>query len=108
MNFEEYLKWLDEQERLFPKPKKKTPAPPVHPGRILKEEYLDPLDLTQSELAKLLNCRFAKVNEIINEKRSITPAFALDLEIVLKVPAELWISLQAQYDLWKARQKRIA
>ena len=106
MNFEEYLLWLEEQQSLFPTQPKNEHIPAIHPGRILKEQYLDAMGLTQSELAKLLECRFAKVNEIINEKRAITPAFALDLEPVLKTPAEMWISLQAHYDLYCVRKRR--
>ena len=108
MNFREYLLWLEKQQKLFPREDTPKLRQAVHPGRVLKEQYLDVMSLTQSELAKLLDCRFAKVNEIINEKRAITPAFALDLEAVLKVPAEMWISLQAQYDLNRAREKRRA
>lgn len=63
-------------------------------------------ELTQSELARQLGCDHAKVNEIINGKRSVTPDFALDLEKILPVPAADWVTMQAQYDLWRAQEKR--
>ena len=63
------------------------------------------LGMSQSELARKLDCRFAKINEILNEKRAITPEFALQLEALLGLPAEVWVSLQAEFDLWRARQR---
>ena len=107
MNFLEYLEWLDRNRLMFPVElhKKKQPK---HPGKVIREEFVERLGLTQSELAKQLNCRFAKINEILNEKRSITPNFALQLEKVLGLPAEVWMSLQAEYDLWKERQRHSA
>ena len=79
---------------------------PLHPGIILKELYLDEMELTQADLAQKIGCKYAKVNEIINSKRGITPDFALDLEGVLGVDAVVWLTLQAKYDLWKAREKK--
>lgn len=104
MNFVEYLHWLDENRAAFPiqRPAKQLPK---HPGRVLREEFIDRLGMSQSELARKLDCRFAKINEILNEKRAITPEFAIQLEALLGLPAETWVSLQAEYDLWKARQR---
>jgi addiction module HigA family antidote len=105
MSLEEYLSWLEQNRALFPAPRKER-VTPKHPGRVLREEFLEKHGTTQSELAQKLNCRFAKLNEIINEKRSITPLFALQLEKVLGIPAETWVSLQGEFDLWKARSKK--
>ena len=105
MNFEEYLLWLERNRTAFPVKPALKPQP-KHPGRVLREEFLEKLGLTQSELARRLKCRFAKVNEILHEKRSITPEFAIALETLLGLPAEAWVSLQANYDLWKARQRK--
>lgn len=104
MNFVEYLQWLDENRTAFPIQRRAKPLP-KHPGRVLREEFVDRLGVSQSELARKLDCRFAKINEILNEKRAITPEFALQLEALLGLPAETWVSLQAEYDLWKARQR---
>lgn len=81
---------------------------PMHPGRILAEIYMVELGLNQSRLATKIGCPHRKVNEIINGKRGITPGFALHLERVLGTTAEMWVTMQAAYDLWLARQKRKA
>lgn len=79
---------------------------PSHPGEILNDIYLSQLGWNQTKLANELGCAHRKVNEIINGKRSISPEFALDLEKVIKTEAEMWVRLQAEYDLYQARQKR--
>lgn len=81
---------------------------PVHPGRILNDIYLSQLGWTQTKLASELGCAHRKVNEIINGKRSISSDFALELERVLDVEAEMWVRLQAEYDLDQARKRRAA
>lgn len=81
---------------------------PTHPGVILNEIYLSQLGWTQTQLAQELGCAHRKINEIVNAKRSISPDFALDLELVLKTDAQMWVRLQAEYDLFKSRQKRMA
>lgn len=81
---------------------------PMHPGRVLAEIYMVELGLNQSRLATKIGCAHRKVNEIINGKRGITPEFALDLERVIGTTAEMWVTMQAAYDLWLARQKRKA
>jgi len=79
---------------------------PSHPGTILSEVYLSQLGWSQTRLAEELGCAHRKVNEIINGKRSISPDFALDLEKALKTEAEMWVRLQAEFDLYQARRKR--
>lgn len=81
---------------------------PSHPGEILNEIYLSQLGWSQTKLAEKLGCAHRKVNEIINGKRAISPDFALDLESVLEVEAEMWVRLQAEFDLYQARKKRDA
>jgi addiction module HigA family antidote len=78
---------------------------PSHPGEILAELYLKEMELSQSELARRIGCSHAKISEIVNGRRGITPEFALQLERVLGVKAETWVNLQGTYDLWAARQK---
>jgi addiction module HigA family antidote len=79
---------------------------PPHPGEILKEVYLDDLGITQTELSHKIGCTLAKVNEIINKKRGITPEFAVDIGQALGTGPELWANLQVQYDLWHAVHKK--
>jgi len=105
LSFEEYLDWLVANQEFFQNQNKKVlPKPPLSPGQYLKQHYLVPNKITQTKLAKMLGCTHAKVNEVIHGKRTITPQFALDLERVLGDPAEHWLSLQANYLLWQARQ----
>ncbi len=81
---------------------------PMHPGRVLAEVYLAESGLNQSRLAEKIGCAPRKVNEIINGKRGVTPDFALDLERVLGTSAEMWVTMQAAYDLWRARKRKRA
>ncbi len=70
--------------------------------------YRTQLEWTQTKLAQEIGCAHRKINEIINGKRSISPDFALDLEKVLGTEAEMWVRIQAEYDLDQARKKRDA
>jgi addiction module HigA family antidote len=78
---------------------------PTHPGVILREEFVEPLGLTQTELASQLRTTFRTVNEILNAKRNVSPDMALRLARFLGTSEELWLNLQDQFDLHKARQK---
>lgn len=78
---------------------------PMHPGLVLNEVYMREMGLNQSQLAKKCGCSPRKINEIVNGKRSISPEFALILEKVLGTTAEMWVRIQAEYDLWVARKR---
>ncbi len=78
---------------------------PTHPGEVLKEDFLVPLGLTQVKLAKALKTSFRTINEILNEKRSISPDMALRLARYFGTTPEVWIGLQADYDLFCAGMK---
>lgn len=77
---------------------------PLHPGVVLNEIYLNELAWNQTDLAKRSKCSARKINEIVNGKRSISPEFAIVLEKVLGTTAEMWVRMQADYDLWRARK----
>ncbi|MCX6106193.1 MAG: HigA family addiction module antitoxin [Proteobacteria bacterium] len=79
---------------------------PMHPGRVLAEIYMQELGLNQTRLAEKLGCAHRKINEIINGKRGITPDFALDLEVVIGTKPDMWVAMQAAWDLYQAKQKR--
>ena len=79
--------------------------PPTHPGEILKEDFLSPLGITQTELAKALKTSFRTINEILNEKRNVSPDMALRLSRYFGTSPDVWIGLQADYDLYWAIQK---
>lgn len=78
---------------------------PMHPGIVLNEIYMKEMGLNQSQLAEKCKCSPRKINEIVNGKRSISPDFALILERVLGTTAEMWVRIQAEYDLFVARKK---
>ena len=77
--------------------------PPVHPGEILIEDFMKPLGISQYRLAKAMNVYPRKVNEIIQGKRSITADTALRLARFFGTSPEVWMNLQAYYDLELAR-----
>ena len=77
---------------------------PLHPGTVLEEVYMNEMGLNQTQLADLCGCSPRKINEIVNGKRAISPEFALVLEEALGTTAEMWVRMQAEYDLWEARQ----
>ena len=76
---------------------------PVHPGEILVEDFMKPLGLSQYRLAKAMNVYPRKINEIILGKRSITADTALRLARFFGTSAEVWMNLQAHYDLELAK-----
>lgn len=78
---------------------------PLHPGQVLAEVYMKEMGLNQTSLANRCSCAARKINEIVNGKRGISPSFALVLESVLGTSAEMWVRMQAEYDLWEARLK---
>lgn len=84
-------------------PKKRAPS---HPGEILLEEFLKPLGLSQGEFAQHLGGSWTqpKISEIINKKRRVTEAIALDFADAFGISAEFWLNLQNRYDLWYAQQ----
>jgi len=87
----------------------RQPKNPFHPGEILLEEFLEPMEVTQAAFAQKLGWTKARLNELIKGKRGITAGAALDLAEVLGTSAKLWMNLQATYDLDKAEKaKRVA
>lgn len=73
--------------------------PPIHPGEILMEEFLDPMGITQHKLAVSLGVPPRRINEIVHGKRRITADTALRLSRFFGVTAQFWINLQSHYDL---------
>ena len=78
---------------------------PTHPGEILKEDYLEPLSISITQLAKALGVSRKTLSKIVNEKASITPEMALKLSRVFDTTPELWLNLQNNYDLWYIAKK---
>lgn len=77
--------------------------PPVHPGEVLMEDFLKPMGISQYRLAKEMKVYPRKINEIVHGKRSVTADTALRLSHFFGTSAEVWMNLQALYDLEMAR-----
>jgi addiction module HigA family antidote len=73
--------------------------PPVHPGEILLEEFLQPMEISQYRLAKDINVSARRINEIVHGKRAITANTALRLGRYFKMAPQFWLNLQSHYDL---------
>jgi len=72
---------------------------PIHPGEILLEEFLKPMNISQYKLAKELHVSPIRISEIIRGKRSITADAAIRLGRYFKMEAKFWMNLQATYEL---------
>ena len=77
---------------------------PIHPGEILREEYLIPLEISINRLARDIGVPPGRISEIVNGKRGISADTALRLGRYFKVTPELWMGLQTEYDLRVARR----
>ena len=76
----------------------------THPGQVLLAEFLQPLRLTQAELARALHIPLNRVNELVRGKRGITPESALLFSEYFRNSPEFWMNLQTAYDLSRVRQ----
>ena len=79
--------------------------PPIHPGEILKEEFLEPMGITQVALAKHLGVPTQRINEIVRGKRGVTPETAWLLSQAFGTTPQFWLNLQMNYDLALNRPK---
>ena len=77
----------------------------THPGEVLFEEFLVPLQMTQVELANTLSVPIQRINTIINRKRGITAETAILLARALGTTPEFWMHLQVTWDLYEAKQR---
>jgi antitoxin HigA-1 len=76
---------------------------PTHPGEMLVEEFLKPMQITQRELATAIHVPYQRVNELVNQKRGVTPSTALRLARFFDVSPDFWLNLQMRWDLYKAQ-----
>ena len=79
-----------------------THRPPTHPGEMLRVEFLIPLGMTQTELARRISVSYPRVNEIVNGRRGISPDTALRLSRLFGTSPEFWLNGQLNWDLWHA------
>jgi len=82
-----------------------THRPPTHPGEMLKEEFLEPMQISQRDLANAIHVPYQRVNELVNQKRGVTPSTALRLAKFFGVSADFWLSLQVRWDLYRAQSQ---
>lgn len=76
---------------------------PTHPGEILREDFMPDYDLTVSGLAEALGVSRQTVNELVRERRSLSPEMALRLSSLFGNSPEFWLNLQRAVDLWDAK-----
>ncbi len=74
--------------------------PPSHPGEILLKEFLEPMEISQQQLADTLHVPYQRINEIVNQKRGITPSTALRLSKFFGNSSEFWLNLQQNWELY--------
>ena len=81
-----------------------TDREPTHPGKMLLEEFLVPLGLTQRELASAILVPYQRVNELVRERRGVTPSTALRLSRFFGTSPGFWMNLQLRWDLYHAQR----
>lgn len=77
---------------------------PTHPSEMLREEFLQPMEITQRELASAIHVPYQRINELVNKKRGVTPSTALRLARFFDVSGDFWLNLQMRWDLYKAKK----
>jgi len=83
----------------------KNKIPPIHPGEILLEEFLEPLGISQYRLAKSINVPTVRINEIILGKRGISADTALRLAKFFGMSVEFWTGIQSEFEIAVAKNK---
>ena len=78
---------------------------PPHPGEILKEDYLVPLELSITETASALGVTRQALSALINGRGGVSPEMAIRLSKAFNTSPQLWLNLQQQFDLWQAQKK---
>lgn len=78
--------------------------PPTHPGEILIQDFLEPLGITQAELAQAIHVPYQRINELVNKKRGVTPSTALRLAKYFGNSPDFWLNLQHNWELYHVMQ----
>lgn len=85
-----------------------TNRTPTHPGEMLLHEFLNPMGLTQRELADAIHVPYQRINDIVNGRRGITPSTALRLAKYFNMSADFWMNIQLRWDMYFAQQDEVA
>ena len=80
---------------------------PTHPGEILLQEFLEPMDVSQVELSPRMGVSVQRVNTLVNGKRDMTAETAILLSRALKTTPEFWMNLQDAHDLYEAQEQLV-
>jgi antitoxin HigA-1 len=79
--------------------------PPSHPGEILLKDFLEPMGITQRQLADALHVPYQRINELINQKRGITPSTAIRLSKFFGNSSNFWLNLQQNWEIYHVFQE---
>lgn len=85
--------------------KNRREIPPTHPGEMLREDFMPDYNLSVSDLASALGVSRQTVNEVLRERRAISPLMALRLSRLFSNSAEFWLNAQQSRDLWDSEQR---
>lgn len=85
-----------------------THRSPTHPGEMLLEEFLNPMGLTQRQLADAIHVPYQRINDIVNGRRGVSPSTALRLAKFFNTSPEFWMNLQLRWDMYFAQQEENA
>jgi addiction module HigA family antidote len=80
-----------------------TDIKPTHPGEMLREEFLVPMDISQQQLAEAIHMPYQQIDELLNQQRSVTPSMALRLAKFFGMSADFWLNLQIRWDIFEAQ-----
>lgn len=80
-----------------------TDRKPTHPGEMLREEFLVPMDISQQQLAEAIHMPYQQIDELLNQQRGITPSMALRLAKFFGMSADFWLNLQIRWDIFEAQ-----
>ncbi len=83
----------------------KRHIPPTHPGEMLKEDFMPDFGLNATSMASAIGVSRQTINEILRERRAITPTMALRLSCLFGNSPEFWLNAQHAYDLWDSEQR---
>ncbi len=81
---------------------------PAHPGEVLKEAYLDPLNMSVTEFARRIDISRKTASEFVNGRAGVSVEMAHRLAKATNTTAEFWLTMQVQYSLWEAKQAKMA
>ena len=81
-----------------------TNRQPTHPGEMLREEFLAPMQIDEQQLAESIHVSRERIKEIISERKSINPSIALRLAKYFGMSADFWMNLQLRWDLYQTQQ----